>query len=388
MDKIKKWYLNISIKKAFFILTIIGVLSALIISILILILFDIDKESRNASYIFVSESGTVQLERTNTNNNITKTKEKFIFFVQDIIYLSPIIVFSLIMILISFIFYNTKLKKPLTTMMKGVERITNKDLDISILYNTNDEMGNLCKGFEKMRKEILHRHQIECKAKEEKTRMYRSFSHDLRTPLTIIKGHMYMINKDISNEININKLKSTIELINSNITRIEDYINNINVLEKLDNIEPCIFEVDITKFINNINKNYTVFVENNNKKLVVKKYDMIEKLYFDPELVKRVLDNIISNAIRYANKNVKIEIFCENKFIFFKVIDDGKGFDIKEMKNVLDPFYKSKRDIVTKNIGLGLHIANVLCKNHGGNINVSNSAVGGGVVSVSFKIHG
>ncbi|MEN8905922.1 MAG: HAMP domain-containing sensor histidine kinase [Clostridiales bacterium] len=387
MGKIKKWYVNISIKKAFFILTIIGILIALLISVIILTFSNIGEKYRNTNYIYVSENGTMHIERTNTNNNITKTQKKIIFFIQDILYLSPIIIFSLVMILISFVFYNTKLKKPLTMMMIGLERIANKDLDFSILYNTNDEMGSLCEGFEKMRKEILYRQQVECKTKEEKTRMYRSFSHDLRTPLTIIKGHIYMINKNISSGINISKLKSTVELIGNNLERIEDYVNNINALEKLDDIEPCIFEVDINKFINDISKNYTVLVEKNNKKLIIKKYDIRKKLYFDPELVKRVLDNIISNSMRYANKNIKIEMFCENKFIFIKITDDGKGFDSEEIKNVLDPFYKSKRDLSTKHIGLGLHIANVLCKKHGGNIDVSNSVAGGGIVSVSFNIH-
>ena len=107
----------------------------------------------------------------------------------------------------------------------------------------------------------------------------------------------------------------------------------------------------------------------------------------DDSLVMEVLENMLSNAIRYAGKQIEVmsDYDTDSREWILTVRDDGPGFSEEQMDKALKPYYKETEDGgPDEHFGIGLHICRELCKKHGGTLNVANSIRGGAVVTASF----
>ena len=110
-------------------------------------------------------------------------------------------------------------------------------------------------------------------------------------------------------------------------------------------------------------------------------------IYMDDSLVMEVLENMLSNAIRYAGKQIEVmsDYDADSREWILTVRDDGPGFSEEQMDKALKPYYKETEDGgPDEHFGIGLHICRELCKKHGGTLNVANSIRGGAVVTASF----
>ena len=104
------------------------------------------------------------------------------------------------MIVSVFLFYYLKLKQPISCLQNGIMRIQNNDLDFSLPILSNDEMGQLCAAFEEMRSELLKSNRLLWQQAEERKRLNAAFSHDLRNPITVLKGSVKLLRQGIQNE--------------------------------------------------------------------------------------------------------------------------------------------------------------------------------------------
>ena len=111
------------------------------------------------------------------------------------------------------------------------------------------------------------------------------------------------------------------------------------------------------------------------------------KLILDEDIVMEVLDNLLSNAIRYAKSQVEIETKVEGAFFYLFVSDDGPGFSGEALENASDLYFSE--GLKEEHFGIGLSLSDLLCRKHGGEISFANSAwKSGAVVSTSFEIQG
>ena len=94
-------------------------------------------------------------------------------------------------LLAAVLFYRNKLKRPLTILKEAAEKISAQELDFSVAYAAQDEMGNLCRSFEEMRQALQQNNRLMWQQMEERRRINAAFAHDLRTPLTVLKGDVY-----------------------------------------------------------------------------------------------------------------------------------------------------------------------------------------------------
>lgn len=99
-----------------------------------------------------------------------------------------------------FLFYYLKLKQPISCLQNGIMRIQNNDLDFSLPILSNDEMGQLCAAFEEMRSELLKSNRLLWQQAEERKRLNAAFSHDLRNPITVLKGSVKLLRQGIQDE--------------------------------------------------------------------------------------------------------------------------------------------------------------------------------------------
>ena len=264
------------------------------------------------------------------------------------------------MVIISLIFLKNQ-TRPITNLARAAERFGKGEEIEEFKPSGALEIRQAGHEFDKMRKRIL-RHL------NQRTEMLSGISHDLRTPLTRMKLQTAFIkDKDLANKLT--------EDINEMEKMLNEYLQftSSSYVEKdeMFNLSELIEEV-VGKYNNeNIQKNLSPRAYINGRK----------------NLISRCLNNIIDNALKYANK-VKIKLSKENSNILIIIDDDGPGIPKKEYENVFKPFYKidKGRADSKSSVGLGLSIASDIIRSHGGNIVLDKSKMNGLSVKIFLPV--
>ncbi|WP_227865020.1 sensor histidine kinase [Clostridioides sp. ZZV14-6104] len=299
----------------------------------------------------------------------------------------PLVFFIGLLLLADIIFYKVKLKTPIEILNKGANEISNNNLDFYLEYKSNDELGNLCNAFEKMRSQLNKNNIKMWTMIDDRKQLNAAFSHDLRNPLTVLKGYSDYLTKYIpTGKLSDKKILSTTQLMSEHIDRIEYYVNSMSNAQRLEDIVITKTILNINDFIENLDSNISILSKQTGKSFkLTNKVDSINIL-FDENIIHRVIENIISNAFRYAKNKVSILIYLEQKFLIFVIDDDGVGFSEESLKSALKPFYKDKTlNNNNSNFGMGLYISKVLCEKHGGSIFIENNLIGSAKITIKFS---
>nr|WP_254176599.1 HAMP domain-containing sensor histidine kinase [Clostridium baratii] len=314
-----------------------------------------------------------------TANNIS---DRTISIITTLIVISPFIY----IILFTYIF-GLKLAKnindPLNKLKEASKKIQNKDLDFKLDYKYNNELYDVVKSFEDMRKELKDTLDKEWALEEERKEIIGGLSHDLRSPLTVIKGKLdLLLEGAYKNEDRLLKYLDSIEKSTDRAIVLVEDLNRFNKLESAEfKINPSEenIKVFLTEKVYELKSITDEKDINLNLKLIG--IDDSTKFTFDKESISRVLDNIIMNSIRYVDKKGSINIAAElnNKKLEFTISDNGCGFSKKDLKYALNKFYRGDESRGTNmgNSGLGLYICKVIIEKHNGKIVLSNSDNGG-----------
>jgi len=291
---------------------------------------------------------------------------------------SPIL-FALCMLAAVFLFYRKKLKTPLAVLDKASERIADNDLDFSIDYASKDEMGKLCASFEKMRFSLDENNRLMWRQMEQRKRLNAAFAHDLRTPLTVLKGYSEILQLENDRLV----AKDTATTMSKHIDRLERYVDSMSSLQRIEDISPDCRTVDMQDFILSMQQTAELICEKARKTCIFHSSFDKATAELDAEMITTVLENLVSNAARYAHSKVKVDVEKANNVICITVLDDGSGFTAESIEKATEPYYTGDTD-KANHFGLGPYICKQLCRQHGGSLQVQN-ADGGGKVIASFK---
>ena len=267
---------------------------------------------------------------------------------------------ALIMVIISLIFLKNQ-TRPITALAKAAEKFGRGEEIDEFKPSGASEIRQAGFEFDKMRKRIL-RHL------NQRSEMLSGISHDLRTPLTRMKLQTEFIqDKEISK-----KLAENIDEMEKMLNEYLQFTSS-SYLEKDETF-------DISLLIEEIINKY------NNKNISKK---LLSRIYFSgrKNLIKRCINNLIDNSLKYGNK-VNVELSKNNSNIFIKVEDDGPGVPKQEYENVFKPFYKidKGRADSKSSVGLGLSIASDIIRSHGGNIKLEKSSLNGLGVKIFLPV--
>ena len=267
---------------------------------------------------------------------------------------------ALIMILISLIFLKNQ-TRPITNLARAAEKFGKGEEVEEFKPSGAAEIRQAGYEFDRMRKRII-RHL------NQRSEMLSGISHDLRTPLTRMKLQIAFIkDKDLA--------KKLTEDINEMEKMLNEYLQftSSSYLEKNEEFNLSILMDEIIKKYNNkdILTNISSGIHINGRK----------------NLIKRCVNNLIDNAIKYGDK-VKIELNKSSNNLFIKIEDDGPGIPEKEYDNVFKPFYKidKGRAEAKSSVGLGLSIASDIVRSHGGNIKLETSSMNGLAVKIFLPV--
>lgn len=393
MDKIKRKVQNLSIKKTFIVLTILTIILTVLLSLIIIFGFSALYNHISEKYTFVvplySEDGVGELYFNYISKEIPALDQFILDFVHNGITPLLLVLFLFITILQARVFYRLKLKQPIQLLSEGVEKIEENDWDFSIHYQSQDEMGALCNAFETMRKELYDSNRKMRQTMEEQRRLNAAFSHDIRTPLTVLKGYTEFLQQYIpTGRISEKKLLKTIDYMAESVDRLEMYVETMNSLHRLEDIPLRITEKTGDELIESLDNCLKVLSNKYDKKYQL--ISLLSENYYriDKEIIFQVAENLITNAFRYAKHQVIVQVQSKEDDLILKVLDDGQGFQLEDLKMALEPFYRNdtQTDTEENHLGLGLNICKILCQRHNGSIFLGNRKEGGAAVTAKFRM--
>ena len=326
--------------------------------------------------------GTNQMERT----------DKIMVELCDFISSWGIFILTLFSIFVALsLFYSRRLKKPFRILNDCADRIKKQDLDFEIVYDRGDEMGRLCGAFEQMRSELeINNHRM-WDMIEEQRQMRSAFSHDLRTPLTVLKGYVeYLLRYDSEGKIPREKAMEILGDCLGQIDRIEAFCDTMKNINRLDDVEitrkrvsPEVIGRKTEAILEALSRQYK------------KGYRMEDRLgdgevCIDMDIYLEIVENIASNAARYARKGMTLCLEEDGDWLYIELEDDGNGFGEEALSEAKKPYFHrtdtGASGLAEQHCGMGLYICDKLAKKHGGSVQLSSGADGGARVLVCLKI--
>ncbi len=288
-------------------------------------------------------------------------------------------------ILCSMLFYRNKLRQPLNILGEAAARIARDDLDFHVSYDRDDEMGRLCGAFESMRDSLEQNNRRLWRSMEERKRLNAAFAHDLRTPLTVLKGYADMMMKFAPDErCPRGKLTATAKTMARHVLRIEGYVNSMSDIQRLEDL-PCNPEpLNAQEFIEQTRDAMRMLCDERDRLLDFRAGPM-QSLTLDRALVAQVWENLLRNALRFSANCVRVECSQVDGRFLLCVSNDGRPFTQEELRRASDAYYSSDDRDGEAHFGLGLHICKVICEKHGGWLQLENHPMYGATVIAGFR---
>lgn len=281
------------------------------------------------------------------------------------------------------VYYRKKLREPITQLQNGVERIQEDNLDFHIEYDGDDELGRLCCSMEKMRRELRQKHKALWESLEQRKLLNASVSHDLRTPITVLKGYLDYLEKNIpQDKLTEDMLLDTVSSMQGAVNRLELYVESVRDIEKIENIEIEKRSENVKLLLNELRSNVRQLA--GNKEIIISNDITEDKIQIDKGVFFRILENLLQNALRYAEKQVSINLSHKKDFLILTVKDDGKGFSAADLEKATTVFYSNDKE--KQHFGIGLSVCKILCEKHGGLLYVGNQKEKGACVTAKLKI--
>lgn len=278
------------------------------------------------------------------------------------------------------LYYKDKIKRPIDELQfKSLEI---KDEDSIEDEEYKDEMLMISNSYIQMMDSLKVEKERIWKELNEMEEMMASFEHDVRTPITVIRGYSDMILEYFPiGKMSEAKLENILRNIGLQVNRLDDYIKRRSNLKSVRDVELHINTIEIEKFLKDIERIGEVLSKE--KQFKFKASLQSKELNLDENLIIEVYENILTNGFRFARNIVEVKIEEDKEYLIIQVQDNGGGFSKEGLKYGTTAFY-SESKLNGENMGLGLYISRKLCEKHRGEINLSNNTVGG-LVEMKFK---
>ncbi len=310
-------------------------------------------------------------------------------------------------------FYRVHIAGPLAELAGAADRIAEQDLDFAIGTVRGRELGRLSETLEHMRASLLEAQRELWRTAESRRRLNAAFAHDLRTPITVLKGTVEMAQMRLRRGDTLDV--DALDALSSQVARLERYATSMGGLTKLEDrpVERESLTLDDLREELDRHVSGVIAARGGGLKLelpstgtaaaapatetaVMPAPDAIGApasaadgrpvvpLFLDLPLVEEVLDNLLSNACVHASKRVAFDMMVDAGVLTVVVTDDGPGFTPEALRRGCDPFFSENKS--AEHFGLGLNVSSILCGLHRGKIALTNAETGGARVIATFDV--
>lgn len=358
----------------------------------------------------------------------------------------PIVAFGGLAVLLFRRFYRRHIGGPLSVLEAAADRIARQDLDFQIGAVRGRELGRLGAAMEGMRSSLLATQRELWRTAEDRRRLNAAFAHDLRTPVTVLKGTLEMARIKADRAGSGEDVRKTLDTLSGQADRLESYAQLMSRVTKLEDREvmrSACAPSDVARVLERQAAGY-VATSGNGCKLLFSLGDGMraagagdggaaapdaggaagagvehaalpclahaalpgvehaaepcpEPLSIDMQLVEEVLGNLLGNACDHARSKVAVSVDLlqpeqdslpagarGDVCLELVVTDDGRGFTVEALHHGCDPFYSEAKS--AEHFGLGLNIARTLARLHGGAVELGNLEGGGACVTATFAV--
>lgn len=263
---------------------------------------------------------------------------------------------------------------PLVKLKKATKNIKEGNLDFVLEVEGNDEFSQLCQDFEEMRKRLKESTEEKILMDKENKELISNISHDLKTPITAVKGYVEGIMDGVADTPE--KMDRYVRTIYNKTNEMDHLINELTFYSKIDtNRIPYTFsKLNVEDYFSDCAEELGLEMETRGIELVYANY--VEKgvqVIADGKQIRRVIHNIVSNAIKYMEKPrgiIQLRVKDVGDFIQVEIEDNGKGIAAKDLPYIFDRFYRTdvSRNSSKGGSGIGLSIVKKIMEDHGGKV--------------------
>ncbi|MCM1192966.1 MAG: HAMP domain-containing histidine kinase [Butyrivibrio sp.] len=275
-----------------------------------------------------------------------------------------------------FLFYRKKLKYPLAELMLASKNIAENNLQFHVIYESKDELGELCREFERMRARLAENNILLWRSLEEERALRAAIAHDIRSPLSVLKGYQEMLTDYLPNEsISLEKAMEMLHECGKQLERMDKFVETMRKLSSLEQRELCPETLTAGQLEADLLAEISILEKEAGKRILLHTASTEDVFRGDRDIILEVTENLLSNALRYARTEVEITLSLSVGECRICVTDDGTGFSAKADESAKDSL---------KHAGLGMYISRLYCEKHGGRLLSGNLQQGGASVTAVF----
>lgn len=263
---------------------------------------------------------------------------------------------------------------PLVKLRRATQNIKEGNLDFTLEVEGTDEFSELCRDFEEMRRRLKESAEEKLVMDKENKELISNISHDIKTPITAVKGYVEGIMDGVADTPE--KMDRYVRIIYNKTNEMDHLINELTFYSKIDtNRIPYVFsKLNVEDYFADCAEEVGLELETRGIQLYYANYvDKDVLVIADGEQIRRVIYNIVSNAIKYMDKEkgvIQIRVKDVGDFIQVEIEDNGKGIAAKDLPNIFDRFYRTdvSRNSSKGGSGIGLSIVRKIMEDHGGKV--------------------
>ena len=318
-----------------------------------------------------------------------------------------------------FLFYETKIKKPLELLEYGSRKIAGQDLDFQIIYEKQDEMGRLCAEFEHMRSALAVNNKNMWRMLEQERLLRSAIAHDIRSPLAVLRGYQEMLKVFIPmDRLDKEKVMEILDSCLRQVDRLDGFVESMKLLSRVDGREirtsstslkllvpqlkadaaflkksenpgcEITFKTDLAEHygapMSSGDSGARMAAEAHESPMAAESYD--SPMLVDVDMVCEIYENLLTNALRFAQRQILVQVEKADGFLNIYIQDDGCGFQ-GDLEQVTRAYYHENPAKDNGHFGLGLYISRIYCEKHGGGLQIGNVVSGGAYVKARLKIY-
>ncbi len=283
-----------------------------------------------------------------------------------------------------FFFYRDKLKRPTEELERASKNIAMNNLDFHIAYENKDEMGRLCREFERMKEQLAENNRKLWKNIEEEKALRAAIAHDIRSPLSVLKGYQEMLLEYLPGaDIDMDEAVKMLSAGMVQIERMDALVETMRSMSSLEERTLAVGEITADQLKADIQAELNILEKKSGKRIGLQVLAANEIFCGDKEIILEVTENLLSNALRYAEQQVEILVKAAYSELRICVRDDGSGFQ-ESAEEITKLFHQQNVKDSLKHTGLGMYISRLYCEKHGGELVLENDGQKGAVVTAIF----